>query len=176
MGLTLEPKLTYSTHIHNISVQAHRPLQMIKTLTATGWGKPKEALMATNKAVMRPALEYASAIWLLLASSTSINKLQVMQNAALRTSIRYTQNTSIQHLHDETLILPIQEHLQLHNTIQHNIHHISYTNIQHTSTLQGLKQYIQQRTLHNKHSYRPIHSHYNRHNNYIFIFTHGNTL
>ena len=32
---------------------------MIKALTATGWGKQKETLMATYKAVMRPALEYA---------------------------------------------------------------------------------------------------------------------
>ena len=39
MGLTLDPKLTYSTHIHNISAQAHKPLQIIKTLTATRWGK-----------------------------------------------------------------------------------------------------------------------------------------
>ena len=30
LGLTLDPKLTYSTHIHNISVQAHKPLQIIK--------------------------------------------------------------------------------------------------------------------------------------------------
>ena len=35
LGLNLDPKLTYSTHIHNISVQAHEPLQMKKTLTAT---------------------------------------------------------------------------------------------------------------------------------------------
>ena len=35
LGLTLVPKLTYSTHIHNISVQAHKPLQIIKALTAT---------------------------------------------------------------------------------------------------------------------------------------------
>ena len=27
------------THINNISVQAQTPLQMIKVLTATGWGK-----------------------------------------------------------------------------------------------------------------------------------------
>ena len=40
--------------------------------------------MATYKAVMRPALEYASSVWSPIASSTSINKLQVMQNAALR--------------------------------------------------------------------------------------------
>ena len=62
LGLTLDPKLTYSTHIHNISVQAHKPLQIIKALTATGWGKQKETLMATYKAVMRPALEYASSV------------------------------------------------------------------------------------------------------------------
>ena len=72
---TLDPKLTYSTHIHNISVQAHTPLQIIKALTATGWGKQKETLMATYKAVMRPALEYASSVWSPIASSTSINKL-----------------------------------------------------------------------------------------------------
>ena len=35
-GLTLDSKLTYSTHIHNISVHAHKPLQIMKALTATG--------------------------------------------------------------------------------------------------------------------------------------------
>ena len=47
LGLTLDPKLTYSTHIHDISVHVHKPLQIIKALTATGWGKQKETLMAT---------------------------------------------------------------------------------------------------------------------------------
>ena len=53
LGLTLDQNLTYSTHIHNISVQAHKPLQIIKALAVTGWGKQKETLMATYKAVMR---------------------------------------------------------------------------------------------------------------------------
>ena len=35
LGLTLDPKLTYSTHIHNNSVQAHNLLQIIKALAAT---------------------------------------------------------------------------------------------------------------------------------------------
>ena len=45
-------------------------------------------------------------------------------------------------MHNETLPLPIHKHLQLHthNTNRKNyIHHISYTNTQHTSTLRGLK-------------------------------------
>ena len=33
LGLTLDPKLTYITHIHSISIHAHKPLQIIKTLT-----------------------------------------------------------------------------------------------------------------------------------------------
>ena len=142
LGLTLVPKLTYSTHIdiQNISVLAHKPPQIIKTLTATGWGKQKETLIATYKALMRPALDYASSVWSPIASSTSMNKPQVMQNAALKTATGCTQDTNIQHLHDETLTLPIHEHLQLHTSQykkKHNIHHIPYTNTQHTSTLQG---------------------------------------
>ena len=57
------PYLRSKTHIHNISVQAHTPLQMIKALTATGWGKQKETPMAPYKAVMRPALECSYSIW-----------------------------------------------------------------------------------------------------------------
>ena len=93
LGLTLDPKRIHSTHIHNISVQVKKPLHMVKTFTATGWGEQKETLMAPYKAVMRPALEYASSIWLPLTSSTSINRLQVRQNAALRTATGCTQDT-----------------------------------------------------------------------------------
>ena len=70
--------------------------------------------MPTYRVVLRPAVEYASSIKSPLAFSTSINKLQDMQNAALRTATGCTQDTNIQHLHDEKLTLPIHEHLQLH--------------------------------------------------------------
>ena len=102
------------THSQHLSKSTHATTNDKKTLTATGWGKQTETHMATYKAVMRPALEYASSIWSPLASSTSINKLLVMQNSALRTPTGCTQDTSIQHLHDKTLTLPIHEHLQLH--------------------------------------------------------------
>ena len=134
LGLTLDPKLTYSTHIHTISVQAHRPLQIKRALTATGWGKQKETLMATYTAVMRPALEYASFVWSPIASSTSINKLQVIQNAALRTATGCTQDTNIHHLHDETLTLPIHGHLQFHaSQYKHKTQHPSHPLHKHTT-------------------------------------------
>ena len=175
--LILDPKLTCRTHIHNISVHAHKPLQIIKALTATGCGKQKKTLMATYKAVMRPALKYVSSIWSRLASWTSINKLQVMQNVSLRTATRCTQYTNIQHLHDQTLTLPIHEHLQLHAS-QHKqkTQHPSHSLHKPTTYFNKAQKthYFQQRPLHNKHSHRPQHSHYNRHKNkhapYTYIY------
>ena len=74
---------------------------------------------------MRPTLEYALSILSPMASSTSINKLQVMQNAALRACMGCTHGTNIQHLHDETNILHIQKQLhasQVRQKAQYSSH------------------------------------------------------
>ena len=135
LGLTLDPKLTYNAHIQNIATHAQKPLQIIKTLTGTTWGKQRETLVATyNRAVMRPTLEYASLIWSPMASPTSINKLHVMQNTALRACSRCTHDTSIQHLCDETHILPyrnIYNYMHHKSDKKHNAHHIHYTDTLH---------------------------------------------
>ena len=63
--------------------------------------------MAIYKAVTRLVLVYASSIWSPLTSSTSINKVKLMQKAALRTVRGCTQDTNIQHLRDSSeKILP----------------------------------------------------------------------
>ena len=112
--------------------------------------------MVTYKSVMRPALEYTSSTWSPLASSTSINKRQVMQNIALRTAIECTQDTHIQHLHDEPLILPIHEHLQLHaSQYKQKTQHASHPLCKHTTCFNG--RYTK------KHSHTPTHGHYSRH-------------
>ena len=142
LGLTVDPKLTYSTHIHNISVQAHKPLQMIKAFTATWWGEQKETLMATYK---EQFLECASSIWSPLASSTSITltngKSFKIQHWELPQDAHKTQTCNIcmtKHSYYPYTSTYSSTH---HNTnkTHKNIHHTPYTNIQHTSTLQGFK-------------------------------------
>ena len=89
---------------------------------------------------MRPTLEYASSIWSPIASPTSINKLQVMQNAALRACTECTHDTNIQHLHDETNILPIQKHLQLHaSQVRQKAQYPSHTDTLHITLHNGLR-------------------------------------
>ena len=127
LGLTLDQKLTYNTDIHNISVHAHKPLQIIKALATTGWGKRRrQSCLLTGLLWDR--------LWIMplpygfpFASSPGINKLQVMQKAALRTATGYTQDTIIQHMHEETLTLPIYKQLQLHvSQFKHKTQHPSH--------------------------------------------------
>ena len=74
-------------------------------------------------------------LWSSLASSTSINKLQVIQNEALRTATGCTQDTNIQYMHDETLIHPIHLHTLSTTYIKTNMRHIhTYIVSKHLAT------------------------------------------
>ena len=114
LGLTLDPKLTYNRHIDLAATKARKTINILKVLTSTKWGKHKETILATYKAITRPVLEYASTIWSPNASEINIDKLQIVQNTALRIATGCTHDTNTQHLHDETNVLPIHQHLQLH--------------------------------------------------------------
>ena len=116
LGLTFDPKLTYNSHIRKTSDKARNTLKLLKALTSTKWGKQKETIVATYKAITRPILEYVSTILSPIASTTGITKLQTIQNMALRIATGCTSDTNIQHLHNETNILPLNAHLKLHSS------------------------------------------------------------
>ena len=116
LGLALDPKLTYSKHIQNTTLKAKQTMHIMKALTTTHWGKSKETLNITYKAITRPILEYASTIWSPIISNTNMNKLQTIQNSALRTITGCTLDTNTHHLHTETKILPIDTHMKLHRS------------------------------------------------------------
>ena len=117
LGLTFDPKLNYLEHQKNIIEKANNGLNMMKALTSTAWGKQKETLITTYKTIIRPILENANTVWSPTVCTTNLDKLQVVQNNALRIATGCTKDTNIQHLHEETLVLPLKEHLQLHASL-----------------------------------------------------------
>jgi reverse transcriptase-like protein/retrotransposon-encoded endonuclease len=114
LGLHLDPKLTFNQHVTKTKEKASKTINMLKALTTRKWGKDKETIIATYKAITRPQLEYASTIWSPIASQTNIEHLQTLQNTALRIATGCTADTSIHHLHQETQVLPLSTHLKLH--------------------------------------------------------------
>ena len=60
LGITLDPKLTFSQHINVTITKAKQTLNIIKALTVAKWGKKKELIVSTFKAITCPILEYAN--------------------------------------------------------------------------------------------------------------------
>ena len=77
------------------------------------WGASKETLLVTFKSLIRSLFTYASPIWFPNASPSSISKLQSLQNSALRTATGCVKMASSDHLHAESLVLPVHNHLSL---------------------------------------------------------------
>ena len=69
--------------------------------------------MATYKSLISSLITYACPIWYPNISHTSVNKLQVLQNSALRIATGCVKMTSSDHLHSETKVLKVEEHLKM---------------------------------------------------------------
>ena len=153
LGLTLDPKMTFNQHVTNMTYKARKTIKVLKALTSTQWGKDKETLLNTYKTVTRPVLEYASTVWSPMLSEKQTNRLQIVQNSALRVATGCTADTEITHLHDETNVLPIKDHLRLHSSqLRQQVQHPDHT--LHRLTRQPKqKRYKKQTTFDNNNSY-----------------------
>ena len=67
----------------------------------------------TYKAVGRSIADYAAPVWSTNASNTSMEKIQVAQNEALRISTSTHKMSSIDHLHCEAQMLKVTEYSDL---------------------------------------------------------------
>jgi hypothetical protein len=120
--------MTFGPHIKNIVNNANARLNSLRSLGGTKFGKDKETLAPTYKQFIRTVLAYASPAWALALSNSNIQKLQTLQNKALRTVTGCTQRTPIEHLHAETKILLIKAYLDMRGTqfIAASINNIEY--------------------------------------------------
>ena len=116
LGLTLDPKLTFTPHTQNIIQKARRRLAPLRSISAHSWGQDNETLSLVYKQCIRTLLEYSSPAWHPPSSETNRNSLQTVQNHALRTITGCTLMTPIPHLHSETKILPLKEHSDMIGT------------------------------------------------------------
>ena len=111
LGVTFDPRLNFSSHIENLRTRAGPRLNIMKALSGTTWGQQAETLTMTYKLLVRSILNYAAPVWFPNAASSNILKLQRIQNSALRVATGCTKRTPIDHLHEETKVLPIKDHL-----------------------------------------------------------------
>ena len=101
LGVHFDTMHKFAHHCKLAAAKGSRGNNVLKALTGTNWGQDKETILMTYKTTVRSVTEYVSPVWARLASTSSVNRLQKVQNAALRTatgnhkmapSLTYTKN------------------------------------------------------------------------------------
>ena len=116
LGVVFDTHFTFSPHIKSIIHRASPRLNILRALAGTNWGQQKETLRITYKSLIRSLFTYASPIWFPNSCPSSVTKLQTLQNAALRICTGCVKMTCEGHLHAETAVLPVDDHLSLLST------------------------------------------------------------
>ena len=113
LGVIFDPLFTFSNHAVSLPSCASSRLNIIRALSDTSFGKDKECLSLTYKTFIRSLFDYCAPIVYPTYSPASIERLQKVQNKALRLVTGCHTAASVDHLHEEASELPVKDHLHL---------------------------------------------------------------
>ena len=113
LGVIFDTFLTFSQHIKSSTDKFKSKANLMKSIAGSDWGQNKENLILTYKALGRSGLEYGTPVWSPIISESNWKQLQIAQNQALRIATGCLAMTGIDHLHQETKVLPIRDHAML---------------------------------------------------------------
>ena len=83
LGIRLDAKLTFKTHILDVSAKVTKRLNLLKRLASTNWGSDKLTLRQLYTGYVRAVLDYSAPLKI-TASKHNQKKLERKQNEALR--------------------------------------------------------------------------------------------
>ena len=138
LGVTLDRGMTFNQHTNSINTKAQHRLNVLRALTHTTYGHSKEDIITLYKQYIRPIFTYAHIAWAPDIAHTHMHKLQTTQNTALRIATGCTRSTPIHHLHEETQVLPLTDHMDMRGTHIYSStldpSHPLHTTLQHRPT------------------------------------------
>ncbi|GFO36149.1 reverse transcriptase-like protein [Plakobranchus ocellatus] len=94
LGVSLDPRLCLRRHIEEVANSVRERIRILQKLDGTNWGVTPKSLRTIYVSFTRAVLEYANPV-LNLASRTSLEKLDRVQNAALRLVLGALRSTPI---------------------------------------------------------------------------------
>jgi hypothetical protein len=113
LGELFDPMFIHTAHRNYAVERARGRINVLKALAGTSWGQDKDTLLLTYKSVVRPVAEYGAPIWCPGLSHTGWQRLEAVQNYALRVATGCHRNTKPVHLRQETKVLPLQTHAEM---------------------------------------------------------------
>jgi hypothetical protein len=104
---------SFKDHVAAIAAKATQRINILKAVCGSSWGHDKETLMITYKALVDSVFSYAAAVWFPNCKPSNVEKLQFIQNSAMRLVTGCHKASSIDHLLMETKMMRVSEHLSM---------------------------------------------------------------
>ena len=98
LGVILDQKLTFKAHIDKIEKNSTNKLKMLAAISNSEWGWRKQILRRCYLAHFRSMFDYAGSSWLPWISDSNIQKLDRLQNQALRMICRQAKTSPLEGL------------------------------------------------------------------------------
>ncbi|XP_060578916.1 uncharacterized protein LOC132735901, partial [Ruditapes philippinarum] len=106
LGLLLDEKLTFGPHIKDLVNRCKKDLNVMRMLKGTDFGTDKNSLLLLYKSLIRSKIDYGAQIYS-CAKKTHLNKLDTVQNTALRLALGALYSTPARDLEMEAGIVPL---------------------------------------------------------------------
>ena len=107
LGVIMDPFLSFHKYCNYVADRIDKRNNMLKTLAGSSWGQDRETLLRTYNVLGKSIAIYAAPVW---STNASFKKIQTAQNADLRTATWAHKRVSIDHLHQESLTLKVNDH------------------------------------------------------------------
>ena len=137
LGVYLDTFFSFNNHYVQVANRVSKRNNVLKALAGTNWGQQKETLLMTYKAVGRSIANYAVPAWSTNASESNIGKIQRAQNETLRIITGSHKMLCIDHLHSETKMIQVEDHLTL-LSVQYLVQCLDTENVCHHITKMDL--------------------------------------
>ena len=150
LGVYLDTFFSFNKYCVQVANRVSKRNNVLKALAGTNWGQQKETLLMTYKALGRSIANYAAPVWSINASETNIGKIQRAQNEALRIITGSHKMSSIDHIHSETKMLRVEDHLNL-LSVQYLVQCLDTENVCHHITKMDLPPREMKETIFTRH-------------------------
>ena len=107
LGVTLDTRLTWKTHLEAVAARPVRKLGLLKKLAGTTWGSDTNILRRVYTGAVRPIMEYATTPWA-TASNANKSKLDKVQNVASRAIVGAMKTTLIKEMEKKADLEPLE--------------------------------------------------------------------
>ena len=110
LGVTFDQRMTWEPLFRKLVVRAYKRLNLLRRISSLAQDPNPNLLAHLYQAIILPVFEYSS-ICSICAADVHIEKLQLVQNMALRVVMSSPRYTSLKDLHDCMGFKPVKAHL-----------------------------------------------------------------